>query len=224
MDIVWQELNRGFLDAGELIPALFRLVAAMLLGAVVGLERERAGKPAGLRTHVLVCLGTALAVISGMGAGMPLDALARIIQGVLTGIGFIGAGAILKLSAEQEIQRTDHGGRHLDDRGHRRRGGSGQAGPGADGHRVCLAGAGRGGPLRGKAAEETARLMPGRGEFRLLSRLCAACRRKGQFDQGGGAVAAIDPQTRFSARAVAVVQGDSVLDQVGRLLRRLRPH
>jgi putative Mg2+ transporter-C (MgtC) family protein len=75
-----------------------------LLGAIVGIERERAGKPAGLRTHMLVSLGTAVVVIACTDAGMSLDGLSRVIQGMVTGIGFIGAGTILKLNEQREIQ------------------------------------------------------------------------------------------------------------------------
>ncbi len=104
MDIIWQELSAGLLDARQLVQVLVRLVAATLLGAVVGLQRERAGKPAGLRTHMLVTLGTAVFVISSAGVGMSLEGLSRVIQGIVTGIGFIGAGSILKLDEERDIR------------------------------------------------------------------------------------------------------------------------
>ena len=83
---------------------IIRILAATLLGALVGYQRERAGKPAGLRTHILVCLGTAVFVLSCAGVGMSLEGLSRVIQGIVTGIGFIGAGSILKLSEERDIQ------------------------------------------------------------------------------------------------------------------------
>src|SRR5918999_3822282 len=104
MEIFWQELTSGLPDARQLVQVLIRLVAATLLGAVVGLQRERAGKPAGLRTHMLVTLGTAVFVLACAGVGMSLEGLWRVIQGVVTGIGFIGAGSILKLSEERDIQ------------------------------------------------------------------------------------------------------------------------
>lgn len=104
MDIIWQELTSGLPDAARLIHVLIRLLAATLLGAVVGLQRERAGKPAGLRTHMLVTLGTAVFVLACSGVGMDSDGLSRVIQGIVTGIGFIGAGSILKLSQERDIQ------------------------------------------------------------------------------------------------------------------------
>ena len=104
IEILWQELTYGLPDATQLIHVMVRLVAATLLGAIIGIQRERAGKPAGLRTHILVALGTTLFVIACAGAGMSMEGLSRVIQGIATGIGFIGAGAILKLSEQREIQ------------------------------------------------------------------------------------------------------------------------
>jgi len=104
VDPLWHELTNGFPDRNRLIIVLLRVFAAVLLGAVVGIERERAGKPAGLRTHMLVSLGTAVVVIACQDAGMSLDGLSRVIQGMVTGIGFIGAGTILKLNEQREIQ------------------------------------------------------------------------------------------------------------------------
>jgi putative Mg2+ transporter-C (MgtC) family protein len=104
MDPLWHELTNGFPDRNRLIIVLLRVFAAVLLGAVVGIERERAGKPAGLRTHMLVSLGTAVVVIACQDSGMSLDGLSRVIQGIVTGIGFIGAGTILKLNEQREIK------------------------------------------------------------------------------------------------------------------------
>jgi putative Mg2+ transporter-C (MgtC) family protein len=104
MEIVWEELLSGLPDARRLTHVLIRLLAATVLGAVIGVQRERAGKPAGLRTHMLVTLGTAVFVLACSGVGMGPDALSRVIQGIVTGIGFIGAGSILKLDRERDIQ------------------------------------------------------------------------------------------------------------------------
>jgi len=104
MDPLWHELTNGFPDRDRLVIVLIRVFAAILLGAVVGIERERAGKPAGLRTHMLVSLGTALVVMACWDTNMSLDGLSRVIQGIVTGIGFIGAGTILKLNEQREIQ------------------------------------------------------------------------------------------------------------------------
>ena len=71
---------------------ILRLILAVILGMIVGFERELAHKPAGLRTHMLVCLGSCLfTVISLEFAVDP----ARIASGIVAGIGFIGAGAII---------------------------------------------------------------------------------------------------------------------------------
>jgi putative Mg2+ transporter-C (MgtC) family protein len=104
MDILWQELTSGLHDWRQLAQVVARLVAAMVLGGIVGIQRERAGKPAGLRTHMLVTMGTAVFVMSCSGVGMSLEGQSRVIQGLVTGIGFIGAGSILKLSEERDIQ------------------------------------------------------------------------------------------------------------------------
>ena len=104
MDLLWQELTHGFPDRTRLGLTLIRVIAAVLLGAIVGIERERAGKPAGLRTHMIVSLGTALVVLACTEVNMGLDGLSRVIQGILTGIGFVGAGSILKLSEQREIK------------------------------------------------------------------------------------------------------------------------
>lgn len=104
MDVLWQELTLG-LDSGRLAAQiLIRIVIAVLLGGLVGMQREQAGKPAGVRTHMLVSLGTAVVVLACAGMGMQFDAQSRVIQGIVTGIGFIGAGSILKLSEERDIQ------------------------------------------------------------------------------------------------------------------------
>jgi putative Mg2+ transporter-C (MgtC) family protein len=104
MDVFWEELTSGLPNSRQLVHVIIRLIAATLLGALIGLQRERAGKPAGLRTHTLVTLGTAVFVLACSGVGMSMDGLSRVIQGIVTGIGFIGAGSILKLSEEREIK------------------------------------------------------------------------------------------------------------------------
>lgn len=104
MDILWQELSFGFGDTQQLVRVIIRLVAAVLLGAAIGFEREKAGKAAGLRTHVIVTLGTCVFVLACSGYGMNSDGLSRVIQGIVTGIGFIGAGSILKLEDERNIR------------------------------------------------------------------------------------------------------------------------
>ncbi len=104
MNILWQELSFGFADTQQLVTVIIRLLAAVLLGAAIGYEREKAGKAAGLRTHILVTLGTCVFILACSGYGMGSDALSRVIQGIVTGIGFIGAGSILKLENEHNIR------------------------------------------------------------------------------------------------------------------------
>lgn len=104
MNIFWEELVFGVPDANQWARIIIRLVAATLCGALIGINRERIGKPAGLRTHILVTLGTTLFVLACSGYGMSSDGLSRVIQGVVTGIGFIGAGSILKLDKERDIK------------------------------------------------------------------------------------------------------------------------
>lgn len=75
---------------------VLRLLLAAALGAAIGYQRERAKKPAGLRTHVLIAAGAALFTIaSSYGFGIDADP-SRIAAGVVAGIGFIGAGAIIR--------------------------------------------------------------------------------------------------------------------------------
>jgi putative Mg2+ transporter-C (MgtC) family protein len=104
MDLVVEELGSAFADGREAVRVLVRLLAALLAGAIIGYQRERSGKAAGLRTHMLVSMGTALFVIACMETGMEHDAMSRVVQGLTTGIGFLGAGAILKLEDEQRIK------------------------------------------------------------------------------------------------------------------------
>jgi putative Mg2+ transporter-C (MgtC) family protein len=91
-------------DATHLIRVVARLCTAALLGALLGSERERAGKAAGLRTHMLVALGCALFVMFPAESGMTRTDLSRVIQGVAAGIGFIGAGTILKRPDSGDVQ------------------------------------------------------------------------------------------------------------------------
>lgn len=99
-----QELMDGLPDGAQTARVVIRMLAAALFGAIVGIQRERAGKPAGVRTHMLVALGAALFVIAGEESGMDSAGISRVVQGLATGIGFIGGGAILKLTAQREVE------------------------------------------------------------------------------------------------------------------------
>jgi putative Mg2+ transporter-C (MgtC) family protein len=99
----WQQLGQGIgEDFGDLpgpvtIARVFvRLLVAAVLGGLLGYQRQHAGKAAGIRTHVLVAVGAALLVAAAQQAGMTQSDLSRIMQGVVTGIGFLGAGTIIK--------------------------------------------------------------------------------------------------------------------------------
>jgi putative Mg2+ transporter-C (MgtC) family protein len=104
VEIIWEELTSGLPDGRQLARVFVRLIAAAVLGAVVGLQREKARKPAGLRTHMLVALGTCVFVLACASVSMGLDGLSRVIQGIVTGIGFIGTGSIVKLNEERNVQ------------------------------------------------------------------------------------------------------------------------
>ncbi len=87
-----------YISANDWLGLTFRIMIACLMGGMIGWNREAAGKPAGLRTHMLVSLGAALLVMALLMASPPNseDALSRAIQGVATGVGFLGAGEILQ--------------------------------------------------------------------------------------------------------------------------------
>jgi putative Mg2+ transporter-C (MgtC) family protein len=104
METLLRELTSGLTDADHIIRVIVRLLAATILGSIIGYERERMGKAAGLRTHALVSLGTCIFVVACAGSGMSSDGLSRVIQGIVTGIGFLGAGTILKLSDQRDIK------------------------------------------------------------------------------------------------------------------------
>jgi putative Mg2+ transporter-C (MgtC) family protein len=82
-----------------------RLLLATFLGGVIGFQREWSGKEAGLRTNMLICLGSALFTVVSI-RGFPGSDPARIAAGVATGIGFIGAGVILHRSGGAVIGLT----------------------------------------------------------------------------------------------------------------------
>ena len=111
MDTWWNEawitVQREFSDLSDVAQVTrvaVRLLLAVALGAVLGYERESRGTTAGLRTHILVALGAALFVLVPLQSGIQAGDMSRILQGVITGIGFLGAGAIIKLSKAREIK------------------------------------------------------------------------------------------------------------------------
>ena len=90
-------------DVEQITRILVRLLLAALLGGVLGYEREQQGKAAGIRTHMLVAMGAALFVLVPQQAGMQVADMSRVIQGIVAGIGFLGAGAIIKNRSEENV-------------------------------------------------------------------------------------------------------------------------
>jgi len=91
-------------DVSQATRIAVRLLVAALLGGVLGFERETHGKSAGLRTHMLVSLGAALFVITPQEAGVSEADLTRVLQGLIAGIGFLGAGTIVKSEREEDVR------------------------------------------------------------------------------------------------------------------------
>jgi putative Mg2+ transporter-C (MgtC) family protein len=103
--IIWNTLVSEFSDiatTADLTRITLRLLIAGVLGGLLGYERERKGKAAGLRTHMLVALGAALFVLIPLQAGAEIKEMTRVLQGVVVGIGFLGAGAIIKVVEHEE--------------------------------------------------------------------------------------------------------------------------
>jgi len=106
-EVVWRTVCEEFSDlpdAAGVTRITIRLSLAALLGGILGFERERKGKAAGLRTHMLVALGAALFILIPEQAGSSHADLSRVLQGIVAGIGFLGAGSIIKGAVEEDIK------------------------------------------------------------------------------------------------------------------------
>jgi len=104
---IWAAIRDQFADLGnvaQFTSAIFRLLLAVTLGAAIGFERERRHRAAGLRTHMLIALGVALVIIAAEQSGLAPTDLSRVLQGILAGIGFLGAGAILKQGEPEHVK------------------------------------------------------------------------------------------------------------------------
>jgi putative Mg2+ transporter-C (MgtC) family protein len=104
---IWLTLVSEFSDVPDvstITSITVRLMVAALLGGVLGYERESKGRSAGVRTHMLVAVGAALFVLGPLQSGMPLADMSRVLQGIVQGIGFLGAGAIMVRLAQHEVQ------------------------------------------------------------------------------------------------------------------------
>ncbi len=100
LDIVVSEFS-DFNDLTEFVIVVTRLLLAAILGGLLGFEREQRGKAAGIRTHMLVCMGAALFVLIPQQAGISDVEMSRVIQGVIAGIGFLCAGTIITRKSDQ---------------------------------------------------------------------------------------------------------------------------
>jgi len=102
----WTGLSNDFqlpggVETGQVVG---RIAAAALLGGILGSERMHRGKAAGMRTHAIVSLAAAFFVLAPHQAGMSSESLSRIIQGLAAGVGFLGAGTILKQQDGRKVR------------------------------------------------------------------------------------------------------------------------
>lgn len=107
----WREvgttLQEEFSDLpsiSQVVRIVVRLLLAALLGGALGFEREQKGKAAGIRTHMLVALGSALFVLIPEQVGVKVADMSRVLQGVIAGVGFLGAGTIIKGKEEENVK------------------------------------------------------------------------------------------------------------------------
>jgi putative Mg2+ transporter-C (MgtC) family protein len=107
----WQSISQAVAadfsdipDAAQAARIVVRLLIAAILGGLIGFEREKKGKAAGLRTMMLVSLGAAVFVLIIQQYGGTSADVSRVIQGLVTGIGFLGAGTILHHGGEGHIK------------------------------------------------------------------------------------------------------------------------
>ena len=108
---MWQEVWNTVLsefsdipDATQITRVTLRLLVAAALGGLLGYERETQGKSAGMRTHMLVAIGAALFVLIPQQAWASTADLTRVLQGLIAGVGFLGAGAIILGTKQVETQ------------------------------------------------------------------------------------------------------------------------
>ena len=108
---MWQEIWNTVLsefsdipDATQITRVTLRLLVAATLGGLLGYEREQQGKSAGVRTHMMVAIGAALFILIPQQAGASVADLTRILQGLIAGVGFLGAGAIIMGTKQVETR------------------------------------------------------------------------------------------------------------------------
>ena len=104
---IWTTITSEFSDIPDLSTMTrvsVRLLLAALLGGVLGYERELKARSAGVRTHMLVAVGAALFVIGPLQSDMPMPDMSRVLQGIIQGVGFLGAGAIIVRTRQHQIE------------------------------------------------------------------------------------------------------------------------
>ncbi|MES2789201.1 MAG: MgtC/SapB family protein [Planctomycetota bacterium] len=102
----WKTTQDEFSDLGDIdhiTRVILRLSLASILGGILGFEREQKGKSAGVRTHMLVASGAALFILIPQQAGVSDAELMRVMQGLVAGIGFLGAGSIIKVNDRESV-------------------------------------------------------------------------------------------------------------------------
>jgi putative Mg2+ transporter-C (MgtC) family protein len=105
--VIWNTALSEFseiVDVAQIIRTILRLLLAAILGALVGYDRELKGKAAGLRTHMLVSFGAALFILIPQQAGASISDLSRVLQGLIAGVGFLGAGSIIMGRRQEEAK------------------------------------------------------------------------------------------------------------------------
>jgi len=96
--VIWNTVLSEFSeinDLAQIIRIILRFLLAAILGGLLGYDREIKGKAAGLRTHMLVSFGAALFVLIPQQSGASIADLTRVLQGLIAGVGFLGAGSII---------------------------------------------------------------------------------------------------------------------------------
>src|SRR5438270_112325 len=104
---MWHKLAEDFSDFGDVVQFVrlaMRLLLAAGLGAVLGWERERSGKEAGLRTHILLAVGSAVFILASQHANLSAADSNRVLEGLAAGVGFLGGGVILKREEKGQVR------------------------------------------------------------------------------------------------------------------------
>lgn len=104
---IWATITSEFSDIPDLSTMTritLRLMLAAVLGGILGYERELKARSAGVRTHMLVAVGAALFVLGPLQSGIPMPDMSRVLQGIVQGIGFLGAGAIIVRASQRKVE------------------------------------------------------------------------------------------------------------------------